>query len=256
VVYLVPFEVVKHTTKFLREGIKYSQINESQREQLEEQVEDPETVDYEAEQVNRKVFSKDTDRAILRNLMENGIRNAQGSTIGKSIIFARNHLHAVQLKELFDELYPQFGGKFCAVIDNYEPRAEQLIDDLKSTDGTKELTLAISVDIHCGLPGGNTDHFMQNQLSTFRRGRLAGMPMRIQFYKAADKFRDTGEHEALPHQRYLITDQFAFDLGRGMDFLDPNTLKNRDGKFGFAHPTELANALQSIPVPSLPPVSV
>ncbi|MBI4026281.1 MAG: DEAD/DEAH box helicase family protein [Verrucomicrobia bacterium] len=145
--YLVPFEVVKHTTKFLREGIKYMQLNEAQREQLEEQVEDPETVDYEAEQVNRKVFSKDTDRAILRNLMENGIRNAQGSTIGKSIIFARNHLHAVQLKELFDELYPQFGGKFCAVIDNYEPRAEQLIDDLKSTDGTKELTLAISVDM-------------------------------------------------------------------------------------------------------------
>ena len=145
--YLVPFEVVKHTTKFLREGIKYTQLNEAQREQLEEQVEDPETVDYEAEQVNRKVFSKDTDRAILRNLMENGIRNAQGSTIGKSIIFARNHLHAVQLKDLFDELYPQFGGKFCAVIDNYEPRAEQLIDDLKSTDGTKELTLAISVDM-------------------------------------------------------------------------------------------------------------
>jgi type I restriction enzyme R subunit len=145
--YLVPFEVVKHTTKFLREGIKYTQLNEAQREQLEEQVEDPETVDYEAEQVNRKVFSKDTDRAILRNLMENGIRNSAGSAIGKSIIFARNHLHAVQLKELFDELYPQFGGKFCAVIDNYEPRAEQLIDDLKSTDGSKELTLAISVDM-------------------------------------------------------------------------------------------------------------
>jgi type I restriction enzyme R subunit len=145
--YLVPFEVVKHTTKFLREGIKYTQLNEAQREQLEEQVEDPETVDYEAEQVSRKVFSKDTDRAILRNLMENGIRNALGSNIGKSIIFARNHLHAIQLKELFDELYPQFGGKFCAVIDNYEPRAEQLIDDLKSTDGTKELTLAISVDM-------------------------------------------------------------------------------------------------------------
>ena len=145
--YLVPFEVVKHTTKFLREGIKYSQLNEAQREQLEEQVEDPETVDYEAEQVSRKVFSKDTDRAILRNLMENGIRNAEGSTIGKSIIFARNHIHAVQLKELFDELYPQFGGSFCALIDNYEPRAEQLINDLKSTDGTKELTLAISVDM-------------------------------------------------------------------------------------------------------------
>ena len=33
-----------------------------------------------------------------------------GSTIGKSIIFARNHLHAVQLKELFDELYDEETG--------------------------------------------------------------------------------------------------------------------------------------------------
>jgi hypothetical protein len=27
-------------------------------------------------------------------------------------------------------MYPQFGGDFCVRIDNYEPRADQLIDDL------------------------------------------------------------------------------------------------------------------------------
>jgi type I restriction enzyme, R subunit len=79
--------------------------------------------------------------------MENGIRNADATRLGKSIIFARNHAHAKQLVEVFDELYPQYGGDFCARIDNYEPRADQLIDDFKSTDGSKNLTIAVSVDM-------------------------------------------------------------------------------------------------------------
>ena len=145
--YLCPFKVIKHTTKFLREGIKYRNLTKEQQEQLDEQVEDSEAIDYEKEQVSRKVFNRDTDKAILRNLMENGIRNADGTRLGKSIIFARNHTHAKLLVELFDELYPQYGGDFCVRIDNYEPRAEQLIDDFKSTDGSKNLTIAVSVDM-------------------------------------------------------------------------------------------------------------
>lgn len=145
--YLCPFTVIKHTTKFLREGIKYKNLTKEQQEQLDEQVEDSESVDYEKEHVSRQVFNRDTDKAIIRNLMENGIRNADGTRLGKTIIFARNHAHAKQLVEVFDELYPQYGGDFCLRIDNYEPRAEQLIDDFKSTDGSKNLTIAVSVDM-------------------------------------------------------------------------------------------------------------
>jgi len=65
--------------------------------------------------------------------------------LGKIIVFARNHEHAVLLSHLFDEMYPQYGGNFCQVIDNYNPRAEQLIDDFKQADN--ELTIAISVDM-------------------------------------------------------------------------------------------------------------
>src|SRR5262249_49812245 len=46
---------------------------------------------------------------------------------------------------VFSELYPQYGSTFCRVIDNWEPRAEQLIDDFKAP--ANELTLAISVDM-------------------------------------------------------------------------------------------------------------
>lgn len=143
--YLVPFEVYTHTTEFLRRGIKYNQLSRDQREQLEEDEADAQSIAYDDTDVDRTVFNKDTNRAILRNLMENGLRDASGSHPGKSIIFARNHNHAVLLSELFDEMYPQYGGQFCRVIDNYDTRAEQLIDDFKEPKNV--LTVAISVDM-------------------------------------------------------------------------------------------------------------
>ncbi len=145
--YLVPFEVYTHTTKFLRSGIKYTQLTDDQRRQLEENGEDPRLFDFEAPEIDKQVFNKDTNRAILRNLMEQGIRDATGQRVGKTIIFARGHDHAVLLRELFDEMYPQYGGKFCQVIDNYDPRAEQLIDDFKGAGNNDDLTIAISVDM-------------------------------------------------------------------------------------------------------------
>ena len=145
--YLVPFEVVTHTTGFLRKGIKYSEMSEQQRLELEDQLEDATMVEFEETDVDRQIFNKDTNRAIIRNLMENGIRDASGNRPGKSIVFARSHNHAMLLQEVFDEMYPQYGGRFCQVIDNYDPRAEQLIDDFKGIGSNPDLTIAISVDM-------------------------------------------------------------------------------------------------------------
>ena len=145
--YLVPYEVYTHTTNFLRSGIKYAQLSDEQRQQLEEDGEDPESFDFDAADVDRQIFNRDTNRAIIRNLMENGLREATAQHPGKTVIFARNHKHAVLISELFDEMYPQYGGSFCQVIDNYDPRAEQLIDDFKGDGSNKDLTIAISVDM-------------------------------------------------------------------------------------------------------------
>ncbi|WP_170605832.1 DEAD/DEAH box helicase family protein [Ruegeria arenilitoris] len=147
--FLTPFEVFEHTTQFMREGITLDTLTAEQIKELEDQGEDPSQYDFAAHQIDSVIYNKDTNRAILRNLMENGLRDATGQTPGKSIIFARNHDHAVLLSKLFDEMYPQYGGRFCQVIDNYDPRAEQLIDDFKGNDDGKndELTIAISVDM-------------------------------------------------------------------------------------------------------------
>lgn len=143
--YLTAFKVVNVTTKFLREGIRYSQMTEAERQELEADVENVHEVEFEKEKIDKQVFNRDTNRIILRNLMDHGLRDASGSRPGKSIVFARNHAHAVLMAEVFTELYPQYGGKFCRVIDSHDPNAEALIDDFK--DKNKELTIAISVDM-------------------------------------------------------------------------------------------------------------
>jgi len=145
--WLVPFEVITHTTPFLRKGIKYSEMSTEQKRQLEEDESVPSAVEFEKADVDKAVFNKDTNRVILRNLMENGIKDASGTRVGRSIIFARNHNHAILLQNLFDEMYPQYGGQFCRVIDNYDPRAEELIDDFKGDGNNPDLTIAISVDM-------------------------------------------------------------------------------------------------------------
>ena len=145
--FLTPFEVFEHTTQFLREGIRLDILTKDQIQELEEQGEDPAQYDFSSEQIDKIIYNKDTNRAILRNLMENGLRDATGQLPGKSIIFARNHQHAVLMRQMFDEMYPQYGGRFCQVIDNYDPRAEQLIDDFKGDGANSELTIAISVDM-------------------------------------------------------------------------------------------------------------
>lgn len=145
--YLVPYQVVKHTTKFLRDGIKGHALTADEIAELEDKGIDPNSLDFDAHEIDHAVYNKDTNRKILQNLMENGIRQADEQTLGKTIVFARNHKHAKLLEQLFDELYPQYGGKFCQVIDNYDPRAEALIDDFKGQGSNDQLTIAVSVDM-------------------------------------------------------------------------------------------------------------
>lgn len=141
----MPFRVVAHTTKFLREGIKAAHLTDEQIAQLEDQGIDPNTLDFDAQEIDAAVFNKDTNRVILRNLMDNGLRDADGQLPGKSIVFARTIDHARLLAELFNEMYPQFAGRFCRVIHSKEPRAEDLIDQFKESNG--DLRIAISVDM-------------------------------------------------------------------------------------------------------------
>ncbi|TRW15136.1 DEAD/DEAH box helicase family protein [Glacieibacterium frigidum] len=143
--WLAPFEVFDHSTTFLRDGLKLEVLTPAQLKALEDEGKDPAELDFDAAEIDRAVFNKDTNRQILRNLMEHGIRDADGALPGKTIVFARSHAHAVLLVRLFDELYPQYGGRVARVIDSHDPRADTLLDNFKVP--TSDLRIAVSVDM-------------------------------------------------------------------------------------------------------------
>ena len=143
---LVPYKIVSFTTKFLRDGIKKENLTDEQIAQLEEQGIDPNELNYDAKQIDETVKNKDTNRLILRNIMDKGIRDVNGQLPGKTIVFARNIAHAELMNQLFAEMYPQLGGNFCRVIHSKYERAEELIDDFKSSE-ENSVRIAISVDM-------------------------------------------------------------------------------------------------------------
>lgn len=143
---LVPYKIVSFTTKFLRDGIKKDNLTDEQIAQLEEQGIDPNELNYDAKQIDETVKNKDTNRLILRNLMDKGIRDVDGQLPGKTIVFARNIAHAELMNQLFAEMYPQLGSNFCRVIHSKYERAEELIDDFKSSE-ENSVRIAISVDM-------------------------------------------------------------------------------------------------------------
>ncbi|OOE55500.1 DEAD/DEAH box helicase family protein [Salinivibrio kushneri] len=145
---LVPFKVVSHTTKFLRDGIKGHELTDEQIAELEEQGTDPNELDFDSKLIDKAIFNKDTNRAIIRNLMERGLKDADNQLPGKTIIFARNIKHAELIAELFAEMYPDLGGNFCRVIHSKYERADELVDNFKGAEGSKnDITIAVSVDM-------------------------------------------------------------------------------------------------------------
>ncbi|WP_404972197.1 DEAD/DEAH box helicase family protein [Vibrio campbellii] len=146
--YLNPFRVKEFTTEFLRDGIHYSKLTPEQQAQLEEDLgeEEAQKTTIKGKDIGKKIFSVETDSAILENLIENGIKDATNSLVGKTIIFAQNQAHAEQLEKLFCEaLYPQYGSKVCKVIHNKVDRPDARIDEFKNPNN--DFRIAISVDM-------------------------------------------------------------------------------------------------------------
>lgn len=147
ITYLVPFRVRDLTTDFLRDGIHYNDLSDEQKRQLEDDLgeEEAKRTTVAGKDIGRKIFSEDTDRIILENLINNGIKDETGSLVGKTIIFAQRQDHAEHLEKLFCKLYPQYGAKVCKVIHNAISQVDTLIKEFKKPDN--DFRIAISVDM-------------------------------------------------------------------------------------------------------------
>lgn len=154
--YLNPFVPIKDNSLILTEGIDPEKLTDEERKQIQEIFEyekmmagldpdDPYSRTISAAEIFKYIFNADTVDHVLHRLMEEGIRFNEGTIVGKTIIFAYNHNHAVFIAERFNALYPELGPDFCRVIDNYEKYSSDLID--KFADKDKLPQIAVSVDM-------------------------------------------------------------------------------------------------------------
>lgn len=145
--HLVNFEAYCYDSDILKNGIKYYERSDEEREQLDTifEIEHEEERDIEKNEVFRYVYNADTIAKVLQELIEKGLRVDSGENIGKTIIFAYNHLHAVRIAERFAELYPQLGPDYCEVIDYQVTQKKYLLDEFEKVD--HEPRIAVSVDM-------------------------------------------------------------------------------------------------------------
>ncbi|NOZ46349.1 MAG: DEAD/DEAH box helicase family protein [Chlorobi bacterium] len=147
--FLVPPKAISVPLKFQREGIKYSELSEEEKGDYELEFRDEETGSMPNEigssALNAWLFNKDTVDKVLGWLMEHGIKVEGGDKLGKTIIFARSHDHAVFIEKRFNENFKNLKGKFLRVIDNYEKYAFDLLDNFSTKE--KYPQIAVSVDM-------------------------------------------------------------------------------------------------------------
>ncbi len=150
--FLVPPRAIEVPVKFMYEGIKYKELSEVDKRKFEDTFDDvdlDEDEDYviDKSQINNFLFNTDTIDKVLDYVMNNGIKVEGGDKLGKTIIFAKNHKHAIFIEERFNRNYPEYSGKFLRVIDNYESKAQDLLEKFCEDKIELEPQIAVSVDM-------------------------------------------------------------------------------------------------------------
>ena len=144
--YLVDYMSVETRLKFIEQGIVYDELSDEDKAAYEETFtqdgEMPDSIGSSA--LNEWIFNEDTIREVLNVVMTHGLRVDYGETLGKTIIFAKNHRHAEKILEIFNREYPHLPG-YAKVIDNQINYAQAAIDQF--SDAKKLPQIAISVDM-------------------------------------------------------------------------------------------------------------
>ena len=149
--YLVDYMSVETKLKFIEQGIVYDELSDADKEIYESTFENedgeiPEKISSSA--LNTWIFNEDTIKQVLHVLMTDGIKINYGETLGKTIIFAKNHNHAEKILEIFNKEYPHLsknGQEYAKVIDNQLSYAQSAIDEF--SEAKKLPQIAISVDM-------------------------------------------------------------------------------------------------------------
>lgn len=149
--YLKTYKNIDVSTKFIREGIKYSELSDKDKSKYEDTFEDkdsgwlPENISAAA--LNKWLFNEDTVNKVLDALMQKGLKIEGGDKLGRTIIFAANQRHAQFIIDCFNKRYPEQPSNFIAAIHNKVSHAQSLIDAFCDMHHEKLPQIAVSVDM-------------------------------------------------------------------------------------------------------------
>lgn len=145
--FLVPAIGVSVGTTFLRQGIRYAELSDEDKDEWDmlEWGEDGTPDWVPPDEINRFLFNEETVDQVLATLMNKGHKVCDGDHLGKTIIFAKNQRHAEFIQQRFDIQYPEYAGHFARTITHGTAYAQSLIDDFSTPE--KAPHIAISVDM-------------------------------------------------------------------------------------------------------------
>ncbi|NUQ25383.1 MAG: DEAD/DEAH box helicase family protein [Saprospiraceae bacterium] len=145
--FLSNFQVMKIKTRFQDEGINKRTISLEDQQKLMLEGKEIEEINYEGTEIEKKVINRGTNALIVREFMEESIKDANGILPGKTIFFCISKAHARRVEEIFDSLYPEYRGELAKVLVSEDPRVYGkggLLDQFVSNDMPR---IAISVDM-------------------------------------------------------------------------------------------------------------
>ncbi|CQH10385.1 type I restriction endonuclease subunit R [Yersinia mollaretii] len=145
--YLCNFQVMKIQTKFQMEGINKRTISLEDQKKLILQGKEVEDINFEGSQLEKQVINKGTNTLIVREFMEEAIKDSNGVLPGKTIFFCATKAHARRMEDIFDKLYPQYHGELAKVLVSEDSRVYGkggLLDQFTNNDMPR---IAISVDM-------------------------------------------------------------------------------------------------------------
>jgi type I restriction enzyme R subunit len=145
--YLSDFEVLKIRSKFMMEGISHHTISPEDAKKLLAEGKDPDFINYDGSDIEKRVTNKGTNALIVREFMEECIKSEDGVLPGKTIIFAISQKHAYRIVESFDRLYPEYKGQIARVLISGIKGVHGkggLLDQFRNSDMPR---VAVSVDM-------------------------------------------------------------------------------------------------------------
>ena len=187
--FLTYYRALDRTPDILKDGVTFDDLTQEEKDEYDDLFRDSEG--ERIDKIEGKMFysyitNKGTIRAVLQDLMNEGIYVNNGDVLGKTIIFARDHNHALLIQEQFREMFaekcianPVNGVDYCVVIDNKTKYNEVLQREFKNKQTIRIVISVDMMDTGVDIPEVVNLVFFKKVLSKIKFWQMVGRGTRI-----------------------------------------------------------------------------